>query len=376
VARFETIGVVGAGAMGRGIAQVAALAGRRVRLSDVSIEALEAGGAAIRDSVFRAMSKGRLSEAAALDALDRITVHDGLRAHAGADLVIEAATERADIKAAIFTDLAEIAPGAVLATNTSALSIGQLAQAAQVPLVGLHFFNPAHVMKLVEVVTLPETDPGLAQALSDEMTAWGKTPVICADTPGFIVNRCARPFYGEAMAILEEGTADAATIDASMLAAGYRIGPFALIDLIGADVNLAATQGVYDGMAQNPRYYPFQTLRAQVAKGALGNKAGKGFLIPPADGPAPEPAPAIAERIEATLVNEACTLLETGTATRDGIDTALRLGLNFPRGPFEMLAHHGAGRMLAMLERLARTAPPHLAGRYTPSPALLALVTD
>jgi 3-hydroxybutyryl-CoA dehydrogenase len=260
----------------------------------------------------------------------------------------------------------------VLATNTSSLSVAAIAQGLKHPerVVGLHFFNPAPAMKLVELVATPATAPA-ALALARQATeAAGKTVIACPDTPGFIVNRCARPYYGEALAMVEEGRTPA-EIEAAMRTAGYRIGPFGLIDLIGADINLAATEGLNRAMGGHPRYHVFATLRAQVARGALGRKSGEGFLTPPpASLPPPADAEAIALRIEACLVNEAAWLLAQGGVTRDGIDTALKLGLNFPRGPFEMLAAHGRDRIRATLAALEATAPPALKTRYLPAPPL------
>jgi 3-hydroxybutyryl-CoA dehydrogenase len=224
-------------------------------------------------------------------------------------------------------------------------------------------------MKLVELAGHVGTDPSALALGRGLAEAAGKTVIACPDRPGFIVNRCARPFYGEALALLEEGR-DAAAIDAAMVAAGYRLGPFSLIDLVGADVNLAATEGLSAAMGGHPRYHVFAALRAQVAAGALGRKAGRGFVFPAAPSPAPEDAAAIVRRIEAALINEAGWLLAEGGVTAEGIDTAMRLGLNFPHGPFEALARHGAPAIRATLAELEARAPAHLAGRYRPAPVL------
>jgi 3-hydroxybutyryl-CoA dehydrogenase len=231
----------------------------------------------------------------------------------------------------------------------------------------LHFFNPAPVMKLVELVAHAGTSPeALAHARTLAEGA-GKVVIACPDRPGFIVNRCARPYYGEALALLEEGRSPA-EIDAAMVAAGYRLGPFALIDLIGADINLAATESLSAAMGGLPRYHVFAALRAQVARGDLGRKTGRGFVHPSEPVPPPADAKAIALRIEAALVNEAAWLLSEGGVTAEGIDTAMKLGLNFPRGPFEAKARHGAGVIRATLAALEAAAPPHLRTRYIPAP--------
>jgi 3-hydroxybutyryl-CoA dehydrogenase len=300
--------------------------------------------------------------------LARVTVIDAVSALRG-EMVIEAVAERLEIKRALFADVQGTLPGAVLATNTSSLAVAAIAEGLRHPetLLGLHFFNPAPVMKLVELVPhagTSDTALALARTLTE---AAGKVVIAAPDRPGFIVNRCARPYYGEALAMVEEGR-DPAQIDAAMVAAGYRLGPFALIDLIGADINLAATEGLCAAMGGHPRYHVFAALRAQVASGNLGRKTGRGFVTSPALPPAD--AAGIALRIEATLANEAAWLLAEG-GTQDGIDTAMRLGLNFPRGPFEALASHGRDRVLAELAALEAKAPPHLKTRYLPAPSLL-----
>jgi 3-hydroxybutyryl-CoA dehydrogenase len=287
-------------------------------------------------------------------------------------LVIEAIVEEIAAKRALVADLeAALSPDAVIATNTSSLAVSAIATGAKRPerIIGLHFFNPAQVMKLVELAAHPGTSADALARARDWTLAAGKVVIDAPDRPGFIVNRCARPFYGEALALLEEGRTPG-EIDAAMLAAGYRIGPLALIDLIGADINLAATEGLSRAMGGHPRYHVFASLRGQVAQGALGRKSGHGFIHPGEPGPAPLDAATIVLRIEATLVNEAGWLLAEGGTTREGIDTALKLGLNFPRGPFEMLAAHGAPAIRATLARLEAAAPAHLKTRYLPAPAL------
>ena len=295
----------------------------------------------------------------------RLTVLPGPADLAPATLVIEAVAEDLGAKQALFAALQAVAPKAVLATNTSSLPVADIARGLPHPgqIVGLHFFNPAPVMQLVELIGHADTHPqalALARALTK---AAGKVVIPAPDRPGFIVNRCARPFYGEALALLEEGRS-ASDIDAALQGAGYRLGPFALIDLIGADINLAATQGLSAAMQRHPRYVVFDRLRAQVARGDLGRKTGRGFLFPDRPGPAPADAARIVLRIEAALINEAANLLAEGTASASGIDTALKLGLNFPRGPFEALRQHGRAEISATLAALEASAPPHLQGRY------------
>ncbi len=286
--------------------------------------------------------------------------------------MIEAIVERLDAKQALFAAVeASVAEDCVLATNTSSIPVALIAAGARHPerVLALHFFNPPTAMKLVELAPHAGTALAAVARARAFTEAAGKTVIACPDRPGFIVNRCARPYYGEALALLEEGR-PAAEVDAAMMAAGYRLGPFALIDLIGADINLAATAGLAEAMAGHPRYHVFAALRAQVASGHLGRKSGQGFVFPAAPATPPADADAIVRRIESTLINEAGWLLAEGGVDADGIDLAMRLGLNFPRGPFAALARHGKAAVLATLAGLADTAPPHLRGRYLPAPLL------
>ncbi len=369
------VGVVGLGTMGLGIAQVFAQAGFSVLVTDTQSSARGSAVARLAEVLGARVSAGKLFTNARDATLARLTVVDELRAMSAAGLVIEAIVEKVEAKRALFTALETVvAREAVLATNTSSLSVAAIAQGLAHPsrVLGLHFFNPAPAMKLVELVAHPGTDPealSLAQAVTE---AAGKTVISCPDQPGFIVNRCARPFYGEALALLEEGRS-ASEIDAAMIAAGYRIGPFGLIDLIGADINLAATQGLAAAMGGHPRYHVFGALQTQVEKGELGRKSGRGFIFPGAPGAAPKDSAAIALRIEAVLANEAASLLAKVGTDEAGIDTALRLGLNFPRGPFEAARAHGLARIRATLTALEAAAPAHLQGRYAISPALEAM---
>ena len=369
-----TVAVIGLGAMGLGIAQVYATAGFAVLATDASDAARATALGRLSDALSPRVASGKMTSADLAATLDRISIVAGLSDFAPADLAIEAIIEAADAKSALLADLEKVlAPNAVLATNTSSLSVGGLAAALTHPgrLVGLHFFNPAPAMRLVELVSHPGTDPAAAALARNITEGAGKTVIACPDSPGFIVNRCARPFYGEALALLEEGRTPA-EIDGAMLATGYRLGPFALIDLIGSDINLAATEVIYQALDRHPRYYPFAALRRRVLSGHLGRKSGIGFLFPDTVTKAPQDADIITLRIEATLVNEAAWLLASGGPPRSDIDTAIKLGLNFPRGPFEMLEHHGQGRIRQTLADLAQSAPSHLVGRYDFAPLLRA----
>lgn len=366
------VGVVGLGAMGLGIAQVFAQAGHEVRATDAVQAARDSAKDRMAAALEPRVAKGAMTAAERDAVLARLVVVAGLRDLAPAGLVVEAVAERVEVKRAVFAEVeAVVAPDAVLATNTSSLSVAAIAAGLARPerLVGLHFFNPAPVMKLVELIAHAGSAPEALALARGVVEGAGKVVVTAPDRPGFIVNRCARPFYGEALALLAEGRG-AGEIDAAMVAAGYRLGPFALIDLVGADINLAATEGLSTAMGGHPRYHVFAALRDQVARGDLGRKTGRGFVFPSDPAPPPADAAAIALRIEAALANEAGWLLAEGGVTREGVDTAMKLGLNFPRGPFEMLQQLGPAVLHRCLADLEALAPPFLRGRYLPAPAL------
>jgi 3-hydroxybutyryl-CoA dehydrogenase len=367
-----SIGIVGLGTMGLGIAQVYAQSGFQVIATDANAAARDGSRSRLTDALQSRVSAGKLTPSDRDSTMSRLTVTHDLAALASAGMVIEAIVEQIDAKARLFSALEPlVAPACIFATNTSSLPVHGLATGLHHPerLVALHFFNPPPAMKLVELAPHSGTSPDAIARAREWTEASGKTVILCPDRPGFIVNRCARPFYGEALALLTEGRA-AAEIDAALQAEGYRLGPFALIDLIGADINLAATEGMYAAMDRHPRYFPFDALKAQVASGNLGRKTGRGFTFPDTPTAPPPDADAIARRIEATLINEAHWLLAEGGTTAEGIDTAMRLGLNFPRGPFEALARHGRPAILAELARLRTAAQRALKPRYDPAPGL------
>lgn len=289
------VGVVGTGAMGAGIAQVAAQAGHPVFLYDQQPGAAARAVDGIRAQFARLADKGRLSPAQAEAASARLVPVDSLAGLAGAALVVEAIVENLEAKQALFRQLeALLAPDALLGTNTSSISVTAIGAALQHPgrLAGLHFFNPAPLMALVEVVSGLATDPAVAHTLFATAAAWGKTPVHARSTPGFIVNRVARPYYAEALRILQEGGADCATLDALMRdAGGFRMGPFELMDLIGHDVNFAVTRSVWSAFYHDPRFTPSLIQQELVEAGFHGRKRGRGFYDY-RDG-AQRPAPAV-----------------------------------------------------------------------------------
>ncbi len=393
------VGVVGAGAMGRGIAQVAASAGHRVVLADARPGAAAEGHEAIDRALTALVAKGKM-EASTRDALlGRIAVVESrspgratiephtdlvdVGAFAQCGLVIEAIVERLDAKRDLFAHLARAVPvDAVLATNTSSLSVAAIAadSPANARIIGLHFFNPPPLMPLVEVVPWAGTTSAVTEGCLNLLAVWGKTPVRCTDTPGFIVNRVARPFYGEALRIAEEGTADYATIDWAMREiGGFRMGPFELMDFIGNDINLAVTQAIFEGFFFESRYRPSLTQQRLVAAGYLGRKTKRGYYDYGEQASLPEPrrdaalGAAIVERIRAMLINEAVDALRLGVASATSLDVAMRTGVNYPKGLLAWCDELGATSVLGTLERLHAEYGEE---RYRPSPLLRRAARD
>jgi 3-hydroxybutyryl-CoA dehydrogenase len=275
---------VGAGIMGAGIAQVAAQAGHPVQLFDTREGAATAAKSKLAATFDGLVAKGKLDAAAASATLARIEPITALQQAAGAALVLEAIVENLDAKRALFGQLeAIVGEACILATNTSSISVTAIANGLKHPgrLVGMHFFNPVPLMKLVEVVSGLQTDPAVAQAIFDLSRAWGKTPVHAKSTPGFIVNRIARPYYAEALALLLEQAATPAVIDACLRGAGFRMGPCELMDLIGHDTNFAVTKSVYEANFYDKRFVPSLVQAEMVAGGLLGRKSGRGFYTYP-----------------------------------------------------------------------------------------------
>jgi 3-hydroxybutyryl-CoA dehydrogenase len=394
-----TIGVVGAGAMGRGIAQVAAAAGHPVVLADSRTGAASDALATIAGALAILVTKGRLDGATRDAILGRITAVEppaagratieartalvDVGAFARCGLVIEAIIEDLPAKRDLFLRLAAtVADDAVLATNTSSLSVAAIAARcpAAARVIGLHFFNPPPLMPLVEVVPWAGTKPEVADGCLSLVAAWKKIPVRCSDTPGFIVNRVARPFYGEALRIAEEGIANYATIDWAMRTlGGFRMGPFELMDFIGNDVNFAVTRSIYEGFFFEPRYRPSLTQQALVAAGFLGRKTGRGYYDYGDAAAAPEPVrdeaagAVIVDRIRAMLINEAVDALRLGVASAADIDTAMVSGVNYPKGLLAWCDELGAAAVLATLERLHAEYGEE---RYRPSPLLRQAARD
>ena len=368
------VAVIGAGTMGSGIAQVAAQAGHKVVLFDTRREAVDKALVGLRKTLDKLVEKGKLTAEQAEGIHSRITPASDLKDLAGSGLVIEAIIEDLGIKKKLFAELEGIlAADAVLATNTSSLSVTAIAGGLMHPerMVGLHFFNPAPLLPLVEVVPGLATDEAIAPRMTALMQAWGKTPVVCKDTPGFIVNRVARPFYGEAIRIYEEGIADMPTIDAAMKSVGFKMGPFELMDLIGNDINFTVTKTVWEAFFYDPRYKPSFTQQRQVESGRLGRKSGRGYYqydasgailpqtsvrslagSPPSSGDPAEVSAQIVERILAMLINEAYDALFWQVASANDIDLAMTKGVNYPKGLLAWSEEKGAAHWLDVLEGL------------------------
>ena len=373
------VGVLGAGAMGSGIAQVAAIAGETVILQDLDETVIARARAGIEKALARETEKGRLTQSASEDARARIHYVAGadLSTFARCELIVEAIVERLESKRESFAALEQVvAPGAILATNTSALSITRIAGACQRPerVVGLHFFNPAPIMPLVEVVRGHATPATVIDAASARVRRWGKTTVVAADTPGFIVNRVARPFYGEALRILEEGIADCPTIDWAMRTlGGFRMGPFELMDLIGNDVNYAVTRSVFEAMYFDPRYRPSLTQRQMVDAGLLGRKTGAGYYNYNNGAERPKPnddrklGARIVDRVVAMLINEAADALLLRVASVQDIDLAMTKGVNYPKGLLAWADEIGVSKVH---DRLVALQEEYGEDRYRPSALL------
>ncbi|MEU7070587.1 3-hydroxyacyl-CoA dehydrogenase [Streptomyces narbonensis] len=483
----RTVAVVGTGTMGQGIAQVALVAGHPVRLYDSAPGRAREAVDALTARLDRLVEKGRMDASAREAAVARLHATEELGELADAALVVEAIVEHLPVKQQLFADLEKVVgDDTVLATNTSSLSVTAIAGGLRLPgrFVGLHFFNPAPLLPLVEVVSGFATDADVATRAYETMKGWGKTPVRCADTPGFIVNRVARPFYAEALRVYEEGAADPATIDAALReCGGFRMGPFELTDLIGQDVNEAVTRSVWESFYQDPKFTPSLAQRRLVESGRLGRKTGHGWFsyaegaerpkphtAPPAEAPArivvrgalgpAEPLVGLFEqagikvrrtrgdgfvelpsggrlgladgessfeygpeeiiyfdlafdyasasrivlsarkRVDPETLNEAVGLFQAlgkqvsvigdvpgmivartvamlvdlaadavdrGVATAEDVDTAMRLGVNYPAGPLEWAEKLGPRRVCDVLRALHERYPT---GRYGPSQAV------
>lgn len=358
----KQIGVIGAGTMGAGIAQVAAQAGHCVVVVDMAEAVLEKAKQQLAQSMNKRVEKQQLSIDDSLAIQQRIVWTSDIKQLASSVLVIEAIVENLSVKQRLFSELEElVTDDCVLATNTSSLSVTSIASACKLParVVGIHFFNPAPLMALVEIVPAIQSDEVVVQRTQSLISSWGKTTVLAKDTPGFIVNRLARPFYSEAIRIYEEGIASMEAIDEAMRRVGFKMGPFELMDLIGHDVNYTVTETVWQSFYYDPRYTPSFVQKRLVEAKWFGRKTGRGFYryeggqavrkdVDCSD----DVLKAVAERIVVMLMNEAAHGLYLGVASKEDIELAMQKGVNYPKGLLHWADEWGIERCVTMLDNL------------------------
>lgn len=354
------IGVIGAGAMGSGIAQVAVQAGHKVVVYDAASASLQKAQTSLTATANKLQEKGKIEDAVAF--MSQFKFASTLQDFKDCSLIIEAIVENLEVKKAVFAEVESIVgDDCILATNTSSLSVTSIAAACKKAdrVIGLHFFNPAPLMALVEVIPAIQTRAELVDEAKRLMHAWGKMPVVAKDTPGFIVNRVARPFYGEALRIYEEGIADMATIDWAMKTiGGFRMGPFELMDYIGHDVNYVVTETVWKSFFFDGRYKPSFSQKRLLEAGWLGRKSGRGFYDYSEGAQAPKPVEdekmgkGVFERILAMLINEAADALHYNITTAEDLETAMTKGVNYPKGLLTWASEIGTDRVLSILDSL------------------------
>ncbi|MEN9971801.1 MAG: hypothetical protein RIS20_148 [Bacteroidota bacterium] len=338
----KIIGVIGAGTMGSGIAQVAAQCGHPVYLMDANVEQLDRAKSGLSKSLEKLVEKGKFTSEQKTNIESNIQYVSQLEGLSSCDLIIEAIIEKMEVKHSVFSALEKIVSSdCILASNTSSLSIASIGSSLKKSdrIIGIHFFNPATIMPLVEIIPAVQTNEATINQAVSLIQSWGKTVVVCKDTPGFIVNRVARPFYGEALRIYEEGIADFATIDWAMTHfGGFKMGPFTLMDYIGNDVNYAVTESVFTAFYYDPRFKPSFTQKRHSEAGFYGRKTGRGFYnyaegaIMPLPTMDEELGKKIFERILVMLINEACDAVFMQVASVQDVDLAMTKGVNYPKG--------------------------------------------
>lgn len=375
------IGVLGGGTMGTGIVQVAAQNGCEVTLVDLNEQILAKSEGKLAKIMARLVEKGKIEETEAEAIKNRVTYSQDIHDFAGSGLVIEAIIENLEIKQKVFSQIERIVGrDCVLASNTSSLSIASIASSLDNPSmgIGIHFFNPAPLMPLVEIIPAVQTSEETLKKVKTLIDSWKKVTVICKDTPGFIVNRVARPFYGEALRIYEEGVADFATIDWAMTElGGFRMGPFTLMDYIGNDVNYTVTETVFTAFYFDPRYKPSFTQKRHSEAGYLGRKSGRGYFdyAEGAQNPVPNKdeklGQEILDRILVMLMNEAIDALFLNIGSKEAIDLAMTKGVNYPKG---LLAWAEEKTLPWVLEKLEKLYDEYCEDRYRPSPLLRRMV--
>jgi 3-hydroxybutyryl-CoA dehydrogenase len=371
---IKTIGVIGSGTMGSGIVQLAAASGCEVIMFDANASATQNAHTKIKKSLDGLVQKGKMAEGNANATLSRIKISNSLQDFKDCDLVIEAIIEDLAIKKDLFKNLEEVCkPSCILATNTSSISVTSIASACKTPMkvIGIHFFNPAPIMPLVEIIPGLATDKGITAEAIEIIKSWGKTTVIAKDTPGFIVNRIARPYYGEAIRIYEEGIADFATIDWAMKEIGeFKMGPFELMDFIGNDVNYKVTETVWQQFFYDARYKPSFTQKRLFEAGYWGKKTGMGYYNYSEAAVKPEPVKdallgkQIFMRIISMLINEAYDALYYNIASKEDLETAMKKGVNYPKGLLQWGEEIGLATISAEINNLHLTYKEE---RYRPS---------
>lgn len=334
------VAIIGSGTMGSGIAQVAATAGCTVKLYDTNQTALDKSKSSLAATLSKLVEKEKINEAEKIRILGNISYVSTLEDLNDSDLVIEAIIENLEIKRKLFSDLESLVSAeTILASNTSSLSIASIAASCQKPerVIGIHFFNPAPLMQLVEVIPAVQTSEEVLKKSIQTITDWKKTVAVAKDTPGFIVNRVARPFYSESLRIYEEGVADFATIDWSLKTIGaFRMGPFELMDFIGNDVNYTVTETVFTSFYFDPKFKPSFTQKRLSEAGFFGRKSGRGFYDYSTELPQPKEdmqlAKSIFDRVIVMLINEAADTFFLNIASAKDIDNAMTKGVNYPKG--------------------------------------------
>ena len=380
---MKKVGIIGSGAMGSGIAQVFAQAGHSVVLYDTNHAALERSKANLAKTFEKLVAKEKYTEEQSAQIQGAISYNDNLDAFAEIDLMIEAIVENLEVKQTVFKQVeAIVSETCILASNTSSLSIASIASACEKPerVIGIHFFNPAPLMALVEIIPAVQTREDLAEDIKELIQSVGKLPVITKDTPGFIVNRVARPFYSESIRLLEEGVADAETIDFAMTSlGGFRMGPFELMDFIGHDVNYRVTESVFEAFFYDPRFKPSFSQKRLFEAGFYGRKSGRGFYnyAEGVEKKAPSQDQVLLEkiykRVLVMLINEASDALFLNIANKEDLDTAMTKGVNYPKGLLKWADEYGLENVQNDLDELYNY---YHEDRYRLSPIIRNLVKE
>ena len=371
------IGVLGAGTMGAGIAQVAAQNGHAVVLVDLNQNVIDTAQNGHRKMINRLVEKGSITQAECDQILGAFHYSTSMSDLIDCGLVIEAIIEDLAVKHSVFSQMESIVSNdCILASNTSSLSIASIGSSLKKAdrMIGIHFFNPAPLMPLVEIIPAVQTSAQTVEIVTNLISSWKKTAVVCKDTPGFIVNRVARPFYGEALRIYEEGIADFATIDWAMTSiGGFKMGPFTLMDYIGNDVNYAVTESVFQSFYYDPRFKPSFTQKRHKEAGYFGRKTGRGYFdysegsVLPSPNEDQELGKYIFERILVMLINEAADAVFMNVTNAEGVDLAMTKGVNYPKGLLRWADEIGLDEVLLKIEDLFAE---YGEDRYRPNPLL------